>query len=549
MKRIAFAFVFCALTVLLGAQLSPFSSTMFTFHDETQAARVAQFSQNIQNLHIPPRMAPEFSFGMGYPVFNFYAPFAYWITSGINLIGFSTLAALKLSFLLALLAGFSGMFLFLRDRFSFESALFGATLLVTSLFVPVEIFVRGNLAEIWYLGLVPWVFFLISRNARATSRLIYGATIAILFFIFTVHNIFSLLSIPLFLAYILLFDKKKRNIAAFVQSGLLAAYFIIPALLESGLTYASLIAKQTQFSDHFLCVRQLWSVPSGGWGYGGSVAGCLYDGMSFSLGKPQLILGALGILTFLMLIMRKKDSPRLNVLSKNRVSLFILIISASALFLTLKESQIIWNLLSPLFSLFQFPWRFLLFGIFGCAYFGALFTHAIQGRFITVPERTWIGIFVGASLIMTVSVFTYFRGQSMPATLYESTYLSRNYIHNSVAYKIPEYLPKTADYEAWRSLEGSQDVSYSEGLFEKHTLNIHYFPFWHIDVNGETVEPNTFDELGRPLLTSDPTAKLLVTYRQSSIEQLGNGITLLTAGFVLGTLLYKPLWKKFKALN
>ena len=36
-------------------------------------------------------MAPEFSFGLGYPVFNFYAPASYWFTSIFSLAGFDPL--------------------------------------------------------------------------------------------------------------------------------------------------------------------------------------------------------------------------------------------------------------------------------------------------------------------------------------------------------------------------------------------------------------------------------------------------------------------------
>ena len=163
-------FVILLIFFYLGSSVSPTSKSMFTFHDETQAARVEQFTQNLTSFHIPPRMAPEFSYGMGYPVFNFYAPFAYYVTSILNILGLSVIAALKTSFLLALLGAFLGMYLFLKELFDKSSALFGATLYITSSFIPVEIFVRGNLSEMWFIALFPITLFLLVKNSKVFTK-------------------------------------------------------------------------------------------------------------------------------------------------------------------------------------------------------------------------------------------------------------------------------------------------------------------------------------------------------------------------------------------
>ena len=88
MKKIVFVIVLLLIIFFLGRNLNPFSSTMFTFHDSTQPARVQQFVLNLKTLKIPPRIAPDFSFKLGFPVFNFYAHFSYWLTVLINLTGF-----------------------------------------------------------------------------------------------------------------------------------------------------------------------------------------------------------------------------------------------------------------------------------------------------------------------------------------------------------------------------------------------------------------------------------------------------------------------------
>ncbi len=533
---ILFSFVIL-LTLVLGRNLNLNSRQMFTFHDETQAARVQQFTRNLQELQIPPRMAPEFSYGMGYPVFNFYAPFAYWVTSGLSLLGLSTIASLKLSFLLALLVGFLGMYMLLKELFDDMSGLFGGVLYVTSTFIPVEIFVRGNLSEMWFIALFPVTLYLLVKNSTSNSKVIFIVTAVALSFLFSVHNVFSLLSIGLVLVFIGLLGGKKKNFLTFVLGGLLASYFIVPALLESGLTYASTVATKTSFADNFLCIKQLWL---GQWGFGGSVPGCDFDGMSFALGKTQIVFGLLGGVLLLVKIVRAKTWKALE--SSSRIVLAVGIMTVTSLFLTLYQSQLIWNIFAPLLSLFQFPWRFLVFGVFGLAVLGAYAVHPILIGKDTAFAKIIVCIM---SVILVFSVTDLFKGQSMSNTLYESKYLSDDYIHNNVAYKIPEYLPKSASYDIWRSFEDKNTVPYSEGLFEKNNLNIHYFPNWHISIDGREIVPTEFDSLGRPKLAVEDTSIIKVSYRQTPIEQTGNVLSI-GALLLLFALVYKPIWMKIQ---
>lgn len=501
---------------------------MFTFHDETQAARVEQFTESLTNLRIPPRMAQEFSFGMGYPVFNFYAPTAYWISSFLVLSGFSVIAALKTSFLFALLGAFVGMYLLVREILEDEhSALLGATLYVTSLFIPVEIFVRGNLAEMWFISLFPITLFLLIKNSTSLTKKTFFLSTLFLSLLFTTHNILSLLSLIIIAVIMSVLPNKKRNLFSYFLAILLSSYFLIPALMESHLTYASEIAKMTNYSDHFLCIRQLWSPPTGGWGFGGSVPGCVSDGMSFALGKPQLLFGMLGIILLGYRIIRKKiDKYRLLIIA---ISMGTVV----SLLLTTYQSKPIWSVLSPLFSLFQFPWRFLVFGIVGLSIMGA---YAL--RVLHTPRLALYAISLGLIILVT----PYFSGQSLSNTLYESKYLSNDYIRNAVAYKIPEYLPKTADYKKWRSFEGKNEVPLGE-------VNMHYFPYLKIEVDGREIVPDTFDSLGRPQLHLKPGSKLIVSYRQTQIEKLGNSVSMIGIVLLGMILFYKPLWTKIQKIK
>ncbi|MBI3366080.1 hypothetical protein HY041_00430, partial [Candidatus Roizmanbacteria bacterium] len=264
MKKTIFCIIFVFIVFFFGRNLNPFSNSMFTFHDETQPARIEQFVLDLKNLQIPPRFAPDFSFKLGYPVFNFYAPTSYWITS-----------------------------IFYFDFFFFFT---GEDLYISSLYYPLDIFVRGNLGEVWFLALFPLGLFFLVKNAKKPSRFIFFATVIGLFLLFTAHNLLSTMAIMICLFFILLLPHKKINSCAFIFSLLLAGYFFLPLLLENHLTYAKEIATATKYWQHFVCPQQLWQSP---WGFGGSTAGCT-DGMSFKIGKMQLVLGGLGMLLFFL---------------------------------------------------------------------------------------------------------------------------------------------------------------------------------------------------------------------------------------------------------
>lgn len=552
-SRLLMVIVLVLLIFLLGRDLNPFSNKMFNFHDMTQLARISEFTYNIKNLQIPPRMAPHFSFNFGYPVFNFYAPFSYWITSLINLLGFDVIASLKLSFLLALSLSFIFMFKFLRFFFSFISSVLGAVIYVTIPYFAVEIFVRGNLAETWFISLMPLVLYLLYKNSQSKSICLFIFSSITISFILTVHNALSPLFLIATFVYIFLIGKVKKNIFALFTGLLISSYFLIPFVAELPLTYAKEIAKQTIYSDHFLCWQQLWFSP---WGYGGSVPGCINDGMSFMLGKIQIILAAAGLLVFLHNLLVSKK--RINSL---KIVIFVLILSLGSVFLTTYSSSFVWERLSPYLSVIQFPWRFLVFTMFGIAFFAA---YGLRSK--TLLSGLLALIFIFTVIFMNSKFFT---GIDSKKEEINSKYLSSSYITDMAAYNIPEYLPRTANYFEWRKFYLSKDVASTKYFIqpddnksveiiknssfvkeaktnsEDMRLNIHYFPYWKILINGTPYIPKKFDPLGRPIIKTDNEQKtILVKYEQTQTEKLGDSLSLVGILFLFIPLFSKKLWKK-----
>ncbi len=152
----------------------------------------------------------------------------------------------------------------------------------------------------------------------------------------------------------------------------------------------------------------------------------------------------------------------------------------------------------------------------------------------------------------------------MHKKIFEQKYLSQSYIEQTVAYKIVEYLPKTVDYVYWRTFE--QKPGAAQNLFlngdiktnnpfhkelfvlksAAYSLPIHYFPYWQIFLDHKEFIPTVFDRLGRPVINVDHPTIVSIDYNQTTVEKMGNLITVLTLIILIITLIYRPLWKHMK---
>lgn len=552
-KKLLFTVVILAFLALVTKGLGLFSGTMFGFHDITQAGRVHDFILSIQNGHIPPRIAANFSHGMGYPVFNFYAPFAYWITSVFVMLSVSIPMAIKLSFLSALITAGVGMFMFLRERYSDSASFFGAVLYASSPYMALEIFVRGNLSELWLLALLPLLLSLMHKASANGTRIWYIIVALVFSFMLTSHNVLSLVGALIVGLYAYILPDMKR-MWKYLLAGLVAAsYFFIPALTEIHRTYAADVAALTSYAEHFVCPAQLWNSL---WAYGGSTEGCI-DGMSFQLGKLLIVSGFTGVALYIFSLVKKAHDHKPHKI----LMMGILFIS---LFLALPLSAPLWSVFEPFLKLFQFPWRFLGFTIFGLAFFAG---YAID-RFL---QKKYV-IYIMVAILLTALYMNADTFRPNPDTLqstedYQNTYITDEYLAHEIAYRIPEYLPKSADYEAWlaaRESEGKpsmEPVITLDGQFvtvmqddpfvieavtssRGFLINKHYMPYWSISINDSEIIPNDFDEFGRPrIISNNAWNAITVRYQQTPIEYTANALSL-SAYAVLCAILIQELWKR-----
>lgn len=557
MKKILFTVVLLVIIFFLGKNLLP-SNTAFDYHDSTQPARVKEFSFNLMNGQIPPRIAPNFSFNLGYPVFNYYAPLSYWIASGINLTGIDPINSIKISFLLTIIVSFSGMYLLANKFIGYPAGIIAGTLLASSPWMAVQIFIRGDLAEAWFIAFLPLTLYFLKKNSESNSRVVFLLTVFITSLLLTSHNVLSMISSGILAIYILIIGKKIiKNYFAYFLSFLLAGYFLLPALLELNLTHAIDIATKAGPYSNFLCLKQIWT---GSWGYGASVPGCIDDGMAFMVGKLMIILGFLG--SVWGLVNYKKIKNKLLFFS-------VVFLSILSVYMTIYESEIIWRIGHPILKLFQFSWRFLDFVVVTLSF--------LAGYLILNNKYLILKIFLIFLVIFNIFYNSkFFTKYPMSLQRLSKDMLSNEYLFNNVVYFVPEYLPKTASYKEWIkhqpqpegikykidpylkkgptvSKEFKPVTTIKDTFFYKesktsstgtHILNIHYMPYWKIYIDDKPFEPKKFDKLGRPLIQLKAPANIKIVYRQTAVQNAGNSITLFAITIMLAIAVNKTLWKK-----
>jgi len=525
---------------------------MFDFHDMTQPGRVTEFTSLLRMGQFPPRMAPELSNNLGFPIFNFYAPGAYWITSILDISGLSAVMALKWSFMLGIALAGVGMYFYLKETFDEWAAYLGATLYITATYFATEIVIRGNLGEVWFLSFLPWAFYLTKRFSRKPSRLSYLGLVIVLWGLFTVHNIFSLLAFPLLIVYFLSVKAPLRTWGAFLLATVLSSYFWIPLLGEMNLTQAVNIAQNTRYQDHFLCFNQLWS--SNGWMFGASLPGC-FDGMSFKIGKIPFFMAAMGLGSVIFWSILRKESLRKKLEPLYQVAIFM-----GSIFLMLPASSWIWANFG--LATFQFPWRFMILVMFSGSYLGAYFVFHFPKliRILLVVPIVLVSFWVGRK---------YFVKPLYSLPDYQAKYNTRDYRVKTLSYLMPEYLTSKANFIYWQRFDPrreeadkltmkitgpvmtKQPVKVLENEWFRKTfevkepgqivINLHYFPYWQITHNGRPLIPQKFDKLGRPVLNME-SGIVEIEYSQSLLQKLANGLTVIAMLTLLILVLRRP-WK------
>ena len=314
---------------------------------ELHVFRAAEYGEVLRDGVLYPRWAPDFYYGYGYPIFNYYAPLTYAFANLFDLIpGVDTVFSVKLVILAAFALGAYGVYFFARRHFgSTAGVISSAAFVLSPYFLFIDPLMRGDLAELLALSLLPWVFYVFDRPRwfSIAQPLILAA------FIFS-HNLVALIGVALLVMYLLwrglFIDGPKRwgtDLVSIVLAVALTAVFWLPFIAERNAIRLDVAgAGHFDYHNHFIPLSMLLS-PSPALDMGATSPKYIYN-----LGLVQWLLL---IPAAIMAVLRRKSSG-------GKLALFFVPATLIFVFLITPLSAFLWDLIPPA-AFVQFPWRFL----------------------------------------------------------------------------------------------------------------------------------------------------------------------------------------------
>jgi hypothetical protein len=444
--RIAPALFLVVLSVFAWAPLLN-SAYFFQAHDAPHSIFfLVGFDQTLRDGFLWPRWAPDFAFGYGYPLFNIYAPLAFYAAELWHLVGFGLITSVKIMYALATVLSGLAMYGFANRLFGRAAGLVAGVVYIFIPFHLAEIYVRSAYPEYVALALLPanlWAFDVLIDRPSLRS----GALAALAFGILALtHHALLFTFTPLLVVYILfLVGTKWRSagwrtawsglwaaVAAGALGACLGAIYLLPLIAEAGYVKVSQwTAFNYAYQNHFVYPGQFLS-PF--WGHGYSGPG-LQDGMPFQLGVVPvgLVLVAV-VLLFGRLDVRLSPIGDIREGSGYGQLWFFLGILVVTVWLMTPAAALVWEAL-PIASLVQFPWRLL-----GLA---MLAISVVVGGMLSLVCGRWEGAIAGAGPADAGVRSVGNTGELLPVEL---SLLALVVALGSFTYTLPKY----TEVEDWR---------------------------------------------------------------------------------------------------
>lgn len=546
------------LVLSIPAALKLLMPGFYESHDLHHFADIYQMYRSFSSGQIPPRWGPDFLYGFGYPLFNFYYVFPFYLGAlFVGLFG-SIQLSYKLVFIISIIAGVYGMYKLLREFTGRLSAFAGSIIFLYTPYRAVQIYVRGAMGEALSLALTPLVAYSLIKIIKSPNKFRNIGLTGILGAVFILtHNYMWALSFPFLIVLALIFVEKtnfRQAARSLFLSGVLmigiSAYWWLPALTEQ-----KLVATITPFPliDHFPFIKQL-IIPF--WGYGSSIEGP-YDGLSFQIGIVNLLGAALALGLFVFFKKYFEDKKLKFITVWGLASFFITV------FMMNVRSYPLWKIL-PFHDFVQFPWRLLAFTSFFSAILIAVSIEVLQ-------KNLKIAVGLGLTALSIVLTFHYFQ-PSHTTFKTDNEYLARffadrtiqgakdsvsaEYKNYSEDYlllpvttdKKPDFLPKTKIVSQTAKIENITELSAvswkARVIADKDstvTFETLYFPGWFAKVDGRSVNITSGKPYGQTETTVPKgTHEVAFSWRETPLRKYSDWVSLV---FLLAALAFvlKPM--------
>lgn len=510
----------------------------FSHHDDLHIMRIFEMRRCFGDLQIPCRWVPDMGFGNGYPLFNYYNPFAFYIGAILSfLLGF--IWAAKMLFLIPLILGGIAMYFLGSEIFGKKAGLLAAILFLFAPYKALDSYVRGAVAESFAIALIPLVFYFALKLIRQKNIFNTAAlTISLAAFLLS-HTIMILLFLPVFFLTLIFWllkgtDNIKLLILSLILGVGLSAFFTLPAFLEKDLVQIDNLTKlDLDFRAHFVTLNQLFLDRR--WGY---------DAISFQIGWPHWWL-AFAAFAASLLVAKKKFS---------HFAVFVFAVFAFSVFMTHSRSAFVWEAIGIL-RFTQFPWRFLGLAIFAASILG--------GYLVKITPEKYKNIFLVTVALVTIFLnWGYFKPREFYFDLTDQKKLSGELFKTQQKAAILDFLPKGVPQPKEPAPEGPiiRSGKAEIGRFEKRSnsfeftakvldrakfeLPIFDFPNWQVSVNGLAKNHSNDNYLRRISVELEPGEyEVWGQLKNSLIRTLSNVISLISLLALFAVIFYGKLRK------
>ena len=362
---------------------------------EIHIFRAAQIERSITEGVFYPRWAPDFYYGNGYPIFNYYAPLAYHLAAYYSLVtSLGVVAGSKFVLILAAYVGSIGMYMFVANRWGrVEAMVSGVAWCFSPYIFFLEPHARGEIAESLAIGISPVIFWAFDKVRASGTK--YSVVIAALSLgaVVLSHPLTALVAYGFLLVFLLwefwitpltLVDRSRNRsssnlyaVGVAILLGLgLSALYRLPAGFERDAVRMDYYGiGHYDFRRHFIDLAEL--IAPAIW----SDSGAAFPVFRFSLGWIQVSLGMLGVATVFNRRIRRFDTLLMTL------GLF------GATYMMTSASKGLWEMIPPM-RYFQFPMRFL-----GSAALAIVPLCGMAMRWVALTKSKWLAALAPAVAI------------------------------------------------------------------------------------------------------------------------------------------------------
>ena len=405
------------------------------------------FSTQLWAGDLYPRWLMGMNEGLGSPVFYYYPPVPFFLTSLLkpffpdDLHGWHQLG---LSASLALIASGLCAYLWLKDLTERTSALLAAVLyMATPYHLAADLYIRGSFAEYWAFAWMPLVLFFAHRIVSGDKLAMAGLAVSYSLLLMT-HLPTTLIFSPILVCYVLYLSGsgQKLRVTGRVLTGVALGIGLSAVFLWPAMTTQHLVLLDRMTTGYFSYKN--WLIFSNFF---------LWKEDKVTLLLLTLDLAAIACGAFVIARIDQDKSTR-------PLNIFWLVVAMASIFMMTDFSRPIW-LIFPVVQKIQFPWRFN--AILSLATTALVASAIYSFRRVSRPTRAarvgriWIGVVLLIATWLPATGWAIWTAYSF----HNSSQEEIDYNNREVAQEreVPEYYPR------WN--KAMAEVDWETSIYEK----------------------------------------------------------------------------------